>query len=89
LDSNNNVLQTFDTAVTSLSGIDPAEILTFTAANGVNIASIEVDLPGPAANAPYAASIDTFSATIAVIPEPSSTLLLGLAFSASLLRRRR
>lgn len=88
LDSNNNVLETFNTAVDSLIGSNPPEILTFTAVNGVNIASIEADLPGPAANAPYAASIDTFSATIAV-PEPSSTLLLGLAFSASLIRRRR
>jgi len=74
--------------VDSLNGDDADEILTFTTTGGIYIDSIQVDLPGPNSNAPYAAAIDTFSATVAV-PEPSSTLLVGLAFSASLLRRRR
>lgn len=87
-DAFDNELETFTTQVTALNGDDPNEILTFTALEGVNIARIEVDLPGPAQNPPYAASIDTFSADIAV-PEPSSSVLLGLAMGIPLLRRRR
>ena len=78
------------TQVSSLSGTDPLEILSFSSIGGINIDRIEVDLPGPNANPPYAASIDTFSATIAAaVPEPSSIALLSLATSCTLLRRRR
>ena len=68
---------------------DAGEILNFSALNGQNIFRIEADLPGPVANPPYAAAIDTFSATIAAVPEPSSLALLGLAATCGLLRRRR
>jgi len=86
-DAAGNILESFSTQVDALNGTDANEILTFTA-TGANIASIGVDLPGPAANAPYLASIDTFTATVAV-PEPSSSLLLGLGLGLSLVHRRR
>ena len=88
-----NQLQQFSTSVSNLNGNagDAGEILTFTAANNVYIGSIVANLPGPATpvNPPYAASIDTFSATVVGVPEPSSALLATLAMSVSLLRRRR
>ena len=68
---------------------DVGEILSFSAIGGVNIGRIEVNLPGPAANPPYAAAIDTFSATFAAVPEPSSVAFLGLAAACGFLRRRR
>ena len=78
------------TQVDTLNGNvgDAGEILNFSAMNGLNIGRIEADLPGPAANAPYAAAIDTFSATVAV-PEPSSLTLLGIAAICGFRRRRR
>jgi len=89
-DADDNILESFATQVSSLNTIagDVGEIITFNAVGGVNIFRIEADLPGPAANPPYAASIDTFSADIAV-PEPSSSILLGFALGIPLLRRRR
>ena len=85
-----SVLATLTTQVSALNGDDASEILTFNALGSDNIASIQVNLPGPASpvNPPYAAAIDTFSATLAV-PEPSSAILAGLALSFSFLRRRR
>ena len=93
-DVNGTLIETLLTQVSSLNSIadDVGEILTFSASGGENIGRIEVDLPGPASpvvNPPYVAAIDTFSATIAPIPEPSSLALLGLAASCGLLRRRR
>ena len=83
-----------ETQLTQVSNLnanagDAGEILSFSASGGANIGRIDVDLPGPNANAPYAASIDTFSATIAAVPEPSSLALFGLAASCGFLRRRR
>ena len=88
-DVNGLELESFSTQVTSLNGDDPNEILSFSAIAGQNIGRIEVDLPGPAANAPYAAAIDTFSATVSTVPEPSSLAFLGLAATCGFLRRRR
>ena len=83
-----------ETQLTQVSNLnanagDAGEILSFSASGGANIGRIDVDLPGPNANAPYAASIDTFSATIAAVPEPSSLALFSLAASCGFLRRRR
>ena len=92
-DVNGGLIQELTTQVSSLNSTpgDVGEILTFSASGGENIGRIEVDLPGPATpvNPPYVAAIDTFSATIAPVPEPSSLALLGLAASCGLLRRRR
>ena len=90
-DASGNPLQFLQTQVDSLSGSDPNEILNFTSIGGQNIFRIEANLPGPVDSPPYAASIDTFSATLAVaaVPEPSSLALLGLAATCGLLRRRR
>ena len=92
-DVNGGLIQDLTTQVSSLNSTpgDVGEILTFSASGGENIGRIEVDLPGPASpvNPPYVAAIDTFSATIAPVPEPSSLALLGLAASCGLLRRRR
>ena len=83
-----------ETQLTQVSNLnanagDAGEILSFSASGGANIGRIDVDLPGPNSNAPYAASIDTFSATIAAVPEPSSLALFSLAASCGFLRRRR
>jgi len=91
-DASGNTLETLSTSVSNLNSNagDAGEILSFTSIGGQNIARIEANLPGPAANPPYAASIDTFSATVAAaIPEPSSLAFLGLAASCGFLRRRR
>ncbi len=83
-----SVLGTALTQVDTLGGDDPAEVIEFFASGSINIAAIEVNLPGPASNPPYAASIDSFSATLAV-PEPSSVLLTALGLMAVASRRRR
>ena len=90
-DASGAELESLQTQVDNLNANagDAGEILNFSALNGQNIFRIEADLPGPAANPPYAAAIDTFSATIAAVPEPSSLALLGLAATCGLLRRRR
>ena len=90
-DADGEAIETLLTQVDALNNNpgDAGEILNFSAVGGRNIFRIEVDLPGPVANPPYAASIDTFSATIAAVPEPSSLALLGLAASCGFLRRRR
>ena len=90
-DVNGVQIETLLTQVSNLNANpgDAGEILSFSASGGANIGRIDVDLPGPNANAPYAASIDTFSATIAAVPEPSSLALFGLAASCGFLRRRR
>lgn len=90
-DVNGVQIETLLTQVSSLNTIpgDAGEILSFSALGGVNIGRIEVDLPGPNANPPYAASIDTFSATFSAVPEPSSLGFLGLAAACGFLRRRR
>jgi len=77
------------TQVSGLNADDPLEILSFNAVGGRNIFRIEANLPGPNSNPAYAATIDTFSATISAVPEPSSLSLLGLAATCGLLRRRR
>lgn len=56
---------------------------------GGNIGSLTFDLPGPAANAPYVLAIDTFSATGATVPEPTSAALIGSLLLTGLCRRRR
>lgn len=86
------VLQNVSTQVENLNtnAGDLGEVLNFTSIDGQNIFRIEANLPGPAFNAPYAASIDSFSATVAVaVPEPSSFVLLGFAATCGFLRRRR
>jgi len=91
-DVNDDQIETLLTQVNALNNNpgNVGEILNFSAVDGRNIFRIEANLPGPAANAPYAASIDTFSATVAAaVPEPSSLALLGLVASCGLLRRRR
>jgi len=90
-DADDMQLQTLLTQVDNLNGNagDAGEILSFNSVGSRNIFRIEANLPGPAANPPYAATIDTFSATIAAVPEPSSFALLGLAAACGLLRRRR
>jgi len=91
-DVDGNELESLLTQVSSLNGSSEDEILNFTAIGGQNIARIEVNLPGPASpvNPPYAAAIDTFSATFApAVPEPSSLALLSLAATCGFLRRRR
>jgi len=91
-DVNGEQIETLLTQVNALNNNpgDVGEIFNFDAVDGRNIFRIEANLPGPAANAPYAASIDTFSATVAAaVPEPSSLALLGFATSCGLLRRRR
>jgi len=90
-DVNGVQIETLLTQVDNLNNNvgDANEILSFSAIGGVNIGRIDADLPGPAANPPYAAAIDTFSATFAAVPEPSSVALLGLAAACGFLRRRR
>jgi len=59
---------------------------------GQAIGSIQFDLPGPNANAPYALAIDTFSATASTavgVPEPSSAVALALLGMGLGFRRRR
>ena len=90
-DVNGVQIETLLTQVSSLNTIpgDAGEILSFSALGGVNIGRIDVGLPGGIANPPYAASIDTFSATFSAVPEPSSLGFLGLAAACGFLRRRR
>ena len=89
-DADDVEIESLLTQVSVLNGNDPLEVLSFNAVGGRNIFRIEANLPGPVANPPYAATIDTFSATIAAaVPEPSSVTLLGLAATCGLLRRRR
>ena len=89
-DADDVEIESLFTQVSALNGNDPLEVLSFNAVGGRNIFRIEANLPGPNANPPYAATIDTFSATIAAaVPEPSSVTLLGLAATCGLLRRRR
>lgn len=89
-DADDVEIESLLTQVSVLNGNDPLEVLSFNAVGGRNIFRIEANLPGPNANPPYAATIDTFSATIAAaVPEPSSVTLLGLAATCGLLRRRR
>ena len=89
-DADDVEIESLLTQVSALNGNDPLEVLSFNAVGGRNIFRIEANLPGPNANPPYAATIDTFSATIAAaVPEPSSVTLLGLAATCGLLRRRR
>lgn len=83
-----SVLGSALTQVDSLGGNDPLEVISFSAIGGVNIAGIEVNLPSLTGNGPAAATIDSFSANVAV-PEPSAFAFIGLAFASSLLRRRR
>ncbi|MEM6689443.1 MAG: PEP-CTERM sorting domain-containing protein [Planctomycetota bacterium] len=54
---------------------------------GNAIGSIQIDLPGPAANPPYALAIDSFSAT--AVPEPSTLAFLSLVGIGVVQRRRR
>ena len=88
-DADDVEIESLLTQVSALNGNDPLAVLSFNAVGGRNIFRIEANLPGPNTNPPYAATIDTFSATIAAVPEPSSVTLLGLAATCGLLRRRR
>ncbi|MEM1367180.1 MAG: PEP-CTERM sorting domain-containing protein [Cyanobacteria bacterium P01_H01_bin.15] len=69
---------------------DGAVLTTLLASDfGGLIGSIEIDLPGPAANPPYVLAIDTFSAT-ASTPEPAALVgLLAVVGVASLSKRQR
>ena len=56
---------------------------------GGQIGSIEFDNAGPAGNPPYLIAIDSFSASINAVPEPSSAMSIVLAVGGLVLRRRR
>ena len=82
------LLGTVDIKQTSNQTTDGAvETMISSATLGGLIGSIEVDLPGPAANPPYVLAIDTFSAS-ADIPEPASAIAI-LGLSSLMLWRRR
>ena len=82
------LLGTVDITQTSNQAADGAvETMISSATLGGLIGSIEVDLPGPAANPPYVLAIDTFSAS-ADIPEPASAIAI-LGLSSLMLWRRR
>lgn len=72
LDTSGTVLgSTVITQSNIQAGVNPT-LTTFNAASlGGLIGSLRVDLPGPAANAPYALAIDTFSATRASLLDES------------------
>ena len=79
----------FSITQTSLSPSATQTILSEIALGGA-IGRIEFDLPGPAANAPYALAIDTFTATsAAVIPEPGTAGIFLFGALAMVLRCRR
>lgn len=57
--------------------------------DGSQIGSIEFDNAGPAANPPYVIAIDSFSASVNAVPEPSSMLFGLLVPAVAVLRRNR
>ncbi len=77
-DNINPALATEDPILTTFSSDD---------FGGELIGSLEIDLPGPAGNPPYAFSIDTFSAT-APVPEPTTIISLLLFGGVGLLSKR-
>ena len=63
---------------------------TFDSASlGGQIGSVVFDNAGPAGNPPYLIAIDSFSASVNAVPEPSSVMSLVLAAGGLVLRRRR
>ena len=76
---------------TALNTGTPTQTILTEAAFGDAIGSIEFDLPGPAAAAPYVAAIDVFSATASTtaVPEPGSALGLCVLGACCMFRRRR
>lgn len=78
------------TSITNVANNAGAPPFSFTSAGlGAQIGSIEFDNAGPAGNPPYVIAIDTFSASVAAIPEPSSIALGLMALGGMFLRRRR
>ena len=81
------LLSTFVVTQSVLNPSATQTVLSETLLGGA-IGSIQFDLPGPAANAPYAAAIDTFSASASAIPEPGVTGICILGLLSGAMRRR-
>lgn len=81
-------------SVTGTSNQPGATPFTFTSSVlGDQIGSIEIDNAGPAGNPPYVTAIDSFSASVSAVPEPSSMIaglvLVGGAATRRLRKRRK
>lgn len=76
--------------ITSTVNIPGSRPFEFNSASlGSLIGSIEFDNAGPAGNPPYVTAIDSFRASAAAVPEPSSFgVMAGLSLAACLRRRR-
>ena len=77
------------TQTSNQNGAGATPLVFDSATLGGLIGSVEFDNAGPAGNAPYVIAIDSFSATFAAVPEPSSVVLIGLLGSCVAIRRRK